>query len=491
VEVGTVLAGGDVINQTIFQGWISDPRLALGARVGSVNGLSTATAPAKLFENVPPRDLNFTGRENQLIELHNILLGANHMQVAIHGLGGIGKTSLAAEYAHQYANAYAGVWWAPAERRPLLIASLAAFGTQIDPTLARETDQDKVARAGLARFPHLSKPYLFIFDNVESPDAIRNLVPTAGARLIITTRWVDWSGQAAELKLNVLDPNSAAHFLQLRAGRHDALGAKNLSAAVGHLPLALDHAGAYCRLAGSRFEDYRQTINARIARAPKAAAYPASIAATLSLAIEKVSTGHTETEDLLGFFAWLGPNRIPLDLVPPSIAQGDVLREALMNLSAVSLVEHTMLDDGNPAVDVHPLVQIAMRARLESARKTVQSANCVACSLFERFPEGAGNKPELWSRCAELLPHVLSFRGHKAEEFCLTEGIIGLFANAGHYLRGRRSYSDAESFLRQVVSIAEQRFGNSDARTILHMNELAFSCLELISIRKLKISCDK
>jgi hypothetical protein len=386
VEAAAVFAGGDVINQTaIFQGSLfEDPFLFVdpeqrNRRIGAAaKGRSTATLrPPRLFENVPPRDLNFTGRENQIAELHNLLMDASRpagtTRVAIHGLGGIGKTSLAAEYVHRFADDYAGVWWAPADRRTLLIGSLAALAAQIDPDLLQEADQEKAAKAGLARLLRWGVPYLLVFDNVETPDTVRDLVPAASMRVLVTTRWTDWAGQAAELKLDVLDAYAAERLLQKRAGRSEAAGAKKLAAALGHLPLALDHAGAYCRLTASSFDDYRERIDARIAGAPKAAAYPASIAATFSLAIEKASAEHAATEALLGFFAWLAPQHIPLDLVPKHIAEGEARAEALMTLSAVSLVEHTMLEDGMPAVNVHPLVQAATRARLETTRKTVGS----------------------------------------------------------------------------------------------------------------------
>jgi hypothetical protein len=86
-------------------------------------------------------------------------------------------------------------------------------------------------------------------------------------------------GRAVEMKLDLFGKESAAEFLQKRAGRIDPAGAGRLAAALGHLPLALDHAGAYCRLTGSSFDAYREKTDTRIARAPTGAAYPASVAA--------------------------------------------------------------------------------------------------------------------------------------------------------------------------------------------------------------------
>ena len=74
---------------------------------------------------------------------------------------------------------------------------------------------------------------------------------------------------------------------------------RRLAAALGHLPLALDHAGAYCRLTGSSFDAYREKTDTRIARAPTGAAYPASVAATFALAIEQIVATHPQAETLL------------------------------------------------------------------------------------------------------------------------------------------------------------------------------------------------
>src|SRR5205085_10735314 len=170
--------------------------------------------------------------------------------------------------------------WASAEQRTTLVASLAGLASRLDPRLAQEPDQEKVAKAGLLRLAHLENPFLLIYDNVEAPEIIRDLLPPAGARVLITSRWSDWSGRAAEMKIDVLGAEAASAFLQRRAGRDDPHGAVRLVEALGRLPLALDHAGAYCRLTGTSFDAYRERIDAGIARAPKGSAYPASVAAT-------------------------------------------------------------------------------------------------------------------------------------------------------------------------------------------------------------------
>jgi hypothetical protein len=266
------------------------------------------------------------------------------------------KTALATEYAHRHAVSYSGVWWARAEGRTLLIASLAELAGRLEASLAAEPDQEKAARAGLARLARSALPFLLVYDNVDTPETLRDLVPTAGTRILITSRWADWMGRAVEMKLDLFGADAATEFLQKRAGRTDAAGAARLAAALGHLPLALDHAGAYCRLTGSSFDSYHQKIDTRIARAPTGAAYPASVAATFGLAIEQIVATHPQAETLLGCFAFLAPEHIPLDLVADAVADEDERAEALMALAGVSLVEHKHAEA--PAVSVHRFLTI-------------------------------------------------------------------------------------------------------------------------------------
>jgi tetratricopeptide (TPR) repeat protein len=456
---------------------VADPEARKERILAAAEGRpTTALRRPKLFENVPVRDLNFTGRDENLADLHNLLMDARMPtainQAAIHGLGGIGKTSLAAEYAHRYASAYSGVWWASAEQRTLLVASLAALAGKLDARLADEPNQEKAAKEGFARLSRSTTPFLLIYDNVETPETLRDLVPSAGARVLVTTRYSDWGGQAAELKLNVLDADVAANFLQKRAGRSDAQGAILLSNALGRLPLALDHAGAYCKLTGTSFDIYRQKAHTHIARAPKGAAYPASIGATFDLAIEKAATECAAAEPLLGFFAFLAPERIPLDVLTDEIAGADDCANALMALASVSLIEHVPLDDGAPAVTLHRLVQAAMRMRLTNREEASAMVELLARRLAELFPHRPSNRSELWMRCAVLLPHVLALHEFASHARSVTD-IAKLLAEAGNYLMARAAYRDAEQLLREALAICQNTLGRQHDLFMLALIYLA------------------
>jgi tetratricopeptide (TPR) repeat protein len=458
---------------------VDDPAERRRLIVAATEGRPTTTPRRpRLFENVPPRDLNFLGRDQALAELRQLLLVGNVTCAAIYGLGGSGKSSLAAEYAHRHGGEHSGVWWAPAEQRTLLVSSLASLAGRLDPRLASEPDQLKAARAGLTRLAEFATPFLLVYDNVENPEAVRDLVPATGARVLMTTRWSDWAGRASEIRLDLLHPEDAARFLQTRAGRTDASGAARLAAALGCLPLALDHAGAYCRMAGANmtFDAYLQKIDARITRAPRG--YPDSVARTFSLAIEKAAGEHPQAETLLGIFAFLAPERIPLDLIGEDLIGEDDRIEALSVLSAVSLIEHQTSEDGSPTVDVHRLVQAAMRSLLASQNRTASILETVLPVLTAAMPERAYDHREHWPRCARLLPHVLAAHEHAAMDVRSTDLAL-LCDRTGEFLYARGSLELARAFFQRALEVGKDAFGPRHVEVAKAANNLAITLQDL------------
>ena len=214
-----------------------------------------APPPPRPFIGVPPRIASFTGRADELDRLDAILMQdkpaavtqASVGRAAVQGMGGVGKTSLAIEYAHRYRSLYAGVCWCPAETRTGLLSALASLAVTLGAATAEEADVEKAAKAALRRLAEQRATWLLVYDNVTAPDDIADLLPSAGARVLITSRFSDWSELADEVALDVLPLEEAVALLESRTGRSDAAGAKTLAEALGRLPLALDHAAAYCK----------------------------------------------------------------------------------------------------------------------------------------------------------------------------------------------------------------------------------------------------
>src|SRR6476660_8624499 len=286
-----------------------------------------APPPPRPFIGVPPRIASFTGRAEQLDKLDAILMHDKPAavtqtsvgRVAVQGMGGIGKTALAIEYAHRFRCLYAGVCWCPAEMHTGLLSALAGLAVTLGAAKAEEADVEKAAKAALRRLAEHRATWLLVYDNVPAPDALADLLPSAGARVLITSRFSDWSELADEVALDVLPLEEAVAFLQSRTARSDASGAQVLADALGNLPLALDHAAAYCKRTQMRFADYAQKISSLIDAAPRGVGYPRSVAATFDLAITEAVAQYQAAETLMTYLAHCAPERIPMTLVEGAI----------------------------------------------------------------------------------------------------------------------------------------------------------------------------
>jgi hypothetical protein len=200
----------------------------------AVEGRSQALEPPpRPFIGVPPRIASFIGRTDELDRLDAILVHDKPAAVtqsvgraAVQGMGGVGKTSLAIEYAHRFRGLYAGVCWCPAETRTGLLSALANLAVTLGASTAEEADVEKAAKAALRRLAEQRATWLLVYDNVPAPDAITDLLPSAGGRVLITSRFADWSELADQVALDVLSIEEAVVLLESRAGREDAAGAR-------------------------------------------------------------------------------------------------------------------------------------------------------------------------------------------------------------------------------------------------------------------------
>ena len=420
-----------------------------------------APPPPRPFIGVPPRIASFTGRVDELDRLDAILMQAKPAaltqasvgRAALEGMGGVGKTALAVEYSHQYRNLYAGVCWCPAETRVGILRALANLAVTLGAATAGKADVEKTAKAALRRLAEQRAIWLLIYDNVIAPDELADLLPPAGARVLITSRFSDWSEVANEVELDVLPLREAIAFLQSRTGHSDAAGAPILAEALGRLPLALDHAAAYCKRTQMSFADYAEKALNFIGAAPRGVGYPSSVAATFDFAIAQAVAQCAAVEALMAFLANCSPERIPMILIEGALDEGDHV-QALCALAELSLVKHDPFEDGTPAVTVHRLVQAVARMRAKSTGITLAALARLTERLWIIYPSKFTDKYSLmW---AQLTPHLLAIQEADIDKLPNVAYWPDLLERADEYFRTSVGPLDVTSAEKWIESLKNQ-----------------------------------
>jgi TIR domain len=279
--------------------------------------------PAAVWEMPWPRNPNFTGRTSVLAVLRERFTrgtpARSGLPQVLQGLGGVGKTQLAVEYAYRHAADYDLVWWLDAEQPGQIMAGLSALMAQLDDT---DRGESLKSAAGAAidllrrgdRFPR----WLVIADNAGTVSGLSGLLAAAGrgGHVLITSRDPGWAGSARLLELDVLSRTEAIALLKARTPTITNVDADQIAAALGDLPLALEQAGAWLRESGMTITDYLHALRYRtqeILAEGKPNIYPAPVAATWTLAVDALDDQSAPW--LLAVWAALGPEPIPTDLI--------------------------------------------------------------------------------------------------------------------------------------------------------------------------------
>jgi hypothetical protein len=217
---------------------------------------------------------DFRGRGDFLRSLHASLQQGRDARVAIvsravRGMGGVGKTCAAVEYAWQYRHAYRAVLFASAATPDALDRDLAALAEQLRLREAAATEQP-VRRASVLRWLNEHADWLLILDNVDTREALLAVRALAigGGCLLLTGRLARFGAGIEALELDLLDPDVASAMLLQRTPVRrvtpdDAAVARALAVqALDRLPLALEHAVAFIEHLGCSFADYRARLRA-------------------------------------------------------------------------------------------------------------------------------------------------------------------------------------------------------------------------------------
>ena len=256
-----------------------------------------------------PRNPFFTGRE-EILEALQTHLSTNQVialtqSYALHGLGGVGKTQIALEYAYRHALEYSAVFWIGAETEESIVSGLLRIAEVLHLPERDDKDQQRVV-ASVQRWLNMHDQWLLVWDNVEDLALLDPFLPsTRSGAMLITTRHQALGTLARGLVLLPMEQKEGMHFLLHRAkvlaqeatSEHlrrfaeqmpaEYRAAEELVAVLGGLPLALDQAGAYLEETGCGFEGYlhhykQQRLRLLDRRGAARNDHPNSVVATLT-----------------------------------------------------------------------------------------------------------------------------------------------------------------------------------------------------------------
>ena len=260
---------------------------------------------------------SFSGRFEALESLHRSLRAGTTAVIA--GMGGIGKTTLAAEYCHRFGGQYGGVWTVRAADRAVMLGDLQELRRelQIDPRNSAEVD----ARAALNALKSEPRPWLLIYDNAPDPDSVREWLPIGATHCIITSRFTEFGNVGKVTSLDLWPTNVTADYLLARTGRHDQPGATRLAERLGGLPLAAEQAAGFLESRkGISFDEYSASLAELIKRQKPTGAtgdYPDTVYAAFVKSLETLENmdGGNVALGVLRISAFLSPDGVELRLL--------------------------------------------------------------------------------------------------------------------------------------------------------------------------------
>jgi tetratricopeptide (TPR) repeat protein len=462
-----------------------------------------AAFPGKVVavSNIPVRvPEHFLGRDDALAAIETSLARYEGRAAitAVHGLRGVGKTTLAAAYAEKHRGDYRATWWIRAQTESSMRADLVALGVRLG-WVGAEEKEEPALKTVMERLRHEGEGILLIYDNAIDAAALKPYLPRGGAaKVLVTSNAPAWRGVAEPVEIRLWPKEIGADYFIARTGREtERAAAEVLSGALGGLPLAHEQAAAYCERLELSFAEYHKRFEAAPARllddarhAPAEYHDGLTVAKTFALAIEEAAKLHPAAEPLIVHAALLAPEPIPLFLFAEargkfgeplaSMLADDGLDEAVAALRTFALIDReTIADEREPeiktdCVRLHRLVRQVAAARREGEARE-EGRRALIAAMAAVYPEGVYNDPKTWPRARRLDALALALAGGDAElPKDSEERASDLLNSLASYRHGPlAAYAQARPLFERALAIREEALGPEHPETATSLNNLA------------------
>jgi tetratricopeptide (TPR) repeat protein len=455
--------------------------------------------------DIPVRNPSFTGRLAELETLRANLVahrGDHPLAQVIYGPGGIGKSEIAAEYSHLHRNHYDIIWWIGAEHHDRVKGALIKLAQRLQlRQVIMDSGRDRTIATVLEALESgaLGRWLLVIDDAVEPLDTRRYLpaVCPRGSHVIITSRVQNWPDyiEANSIEVTQFTEAEAVDFLRRRIPALAAserlhkdeeaqrfAAAARLAAALGHLPIAAEHAAAYLAETGESVDEYltRFGENARRLFTEQPSDLPAQVSATWEISTALLTA---DAEHLFNLCAFFSAEPIEVELLiqnarvitgPPGL--GEVLgssprfRAAATQLQRLSLAK---VDGARDLIQLHRVVQAATRTRLRQYQPEMFAAYRAATETL--LAASNPGHPDLGAHdvAYELsLPHLESDQSYfSTDNPALRRLVIDQVRRL--HLRGR--HGEAAGFGQEALRVWSDQLGRADLQVLTMAVEVAIA----------------
>ncbi|NGO70764.1 FxSxx-COOH system tetratricopeptide repeat protein [Streptomyces boncukensis] len=405
------------------------PHPLTGARTGS----RYPNDPPRVWGEVPRRNPGFTGRDVLLNEVQERLMDAERDAAVcvLVGSSGIGKTQIAAEYAHRFLPDYDVVWWINSDQRGTQRDRYAELAVELGLRTGSEPgERIRAVRDALRR----GEPYgrwLLIFDGWEETEEVTGILPRGGpGHILITSRNRAWREVADVREVPVFERAESTGYLMRRAPHITAEEADQVAVDSQDLPIQLAIAGGLLGEERMAVEDYLRRVRsgelAELEQDVVPGDYPLRMYTSQSMLLNQLRRSEPRAVELLKLCTCFAAGRIPIGLVRGLRAAGlpEELRwmagdrpdwprslDALVNRSVVTRESRSLsvTASGEPGLQQESVHMHRAVHRILSELTAGEDRNIyrsVVCQVLAVADPGDPVDSRNWARYAELLPHL-------------------------------------------------------------------------------------
>lgn len=413
-------------------------------------------------------------------------------RIALYGLGGIGKTQIALEYAHRHEEYYSYVFWISAVNSAELLSGFCQIAIVVRCALSL-TVPEEVAKAVL-RWLRATKDWLLIIDNLDDVKIVEGYLPDTnwGGHTLITTRNSNCDDiPATGMEIREMEQNDCVNLLLARILAVDPTEevqneARKIVNSLGGLPLAVEQAAAYIRSPENVteylkvFEEYRHAVLGW--RLPANSTYKHTVATTWRMSLERLTVLCPKAAELLQYLAFMNPDEISVEFLKEGVEALPVSLQCLIKdpchwRECVDALQNfcfiRIFKLSGTKIRIHRLVQAIIQDQLGHETKCRVLSHLIQLGL-KSFPD---SRLDMKRReiCRRFRSQVVVFVKHCQSLRIANREWLGLVERLAVYLYVDGFFNDASVWWDLTFNIRKEIFGLEHSDTLRSMDGLVRS----------------